>query len=337
MKEEKIEEHPSWGLVSVARVGGGASDLFQSDFDPGHFIRLEVRRAKRKDNWVRGTGPDLIEIDLTPMQFAEMVTTMNMGEGTPCTIRRLPGERIEGPERQTDAAPRRVADEFAEDLRELRQFATEASRLARDLLSKGGKMKAADRDELGEIVGKLSRYITNSMPFAMQQIEESLGKMTGAAKAALTSHAAQLGVGADAIPQIPGLVDPAPGPVEFEPEPDDPDWEPPEEMPPPPELRPRDVDTQDLDKLPVRDVAERISRVLARFERQQREDGTFAGRKLFHARAWESNGRVGVTLVSYQSSSLLTREQAIEFCAALEHGASVETMFTIKQQRRTEA
>ena len=89
MKDKEYKTHRSWGMIGVSRCSGGGKEFFQSDIPCGEFIQITIKtaEAKRKYNrdWVMGDKL-LCQVKLTPMQWAEMLTLMNYGDGVPCTI-----------------------------------------------------------------------------------------------------------------------------------------------------------------------------------------------------------------------------------------------------------
>lgn len=64
------------------------------------------------------------------------------------------------------------------------------------------------------------------------------------------------------------------------------------------------------------EVARRISEHLHRFEREQ----TPKSGRFFFANAWEAGSHVGVTYVSYQGKSFLTKADALAYLAWLDAG-----------------
>ena len=90
MSEVDYETHPSWGMIGVNKVNGGSGkNFFGSDIQTNHFIEITIRQAEKgrkfnKDFYCGDTK--ITTVLLTPLQFAEMITLMNTGDGVPCTI-----------------------------------------------------------------------------------------------------------------------------------------------------------------------------------------------------------------------------------------------------------
>ena len=102
--DEFEREHPSYGILHISRTSGGTSAirLFGSPLAT-HYgtIRLTISKGK----WIHGLNhdryfgmsKDFIEVEMSAAQFADAITSLNMGSGTPCTIRYVGGERVPDP------------------------------------------------------------------------------------------------------------------------------------------------------------------------------------------------------------------------------------------------
>lgn len=100
-KEGTTFEHPCFGRISLSRISGHFDNgtLFQTNVESHSAIRLTIKRAKvardLSTDWVHDAD-ELIEVYLSPTQFADMLTNMNTS-GVPCTIKMLKT----GPEERT--------------------------------------------------------------------------------------------------------------------------------------------------------------------------------------------------------------------------------------------
>lgn len=100
--EHGDEAHPAWGLIGASRVSSGhGTALFDSDIIHHHYVVVRLRRATRKRNlghdWKHG-DEHIVEIAMSEAQWASFVSTMNVGDGVPCTIERIGAEDIPGVE-----------------------------------------------------------------------------------------------------------------------------------------------------------------------------------------------------------------------------------------------
>ena len=86
---EKEEKHASWGMVGFSRTQCSGRQCFGSDVTNSNTMRLTLKHAvKHRElgrDWCMGDDT-ICEIELTALQFAELLTNMNCGDGVPCTI-----------------------------------------------------------------------------------------------------------------------------------------------------------------------------------------------------------------------------------------------------------
>ena len=97
LSEKKIE-HESFGIVGISRttcnmgLNFHGSDVRHSSFLSLRIYKSRIDRHLHKD-WHHATEK-IVEVELTHAQFSEMVSNMNCGDGVPCTIKSLNGERM---------------------------------------------------------------------------------------------------------------------------------------------------------------------------------------------------------------------------------------------------
>lgn len=91
--------HPAFGTVQLFRTSGRAH-LFRSDHPHQYYITLKIATATLHDNHGHEhiyAGKNLIEVCMTESQFARLISSMNMGAGSACTLSRVNGESIPEP------------------------------------------------------------------------------------------------------------------------------------------------------------------------------------------------------------------------------------------------
>jgi hypothetical protein len=152
----------------------------------------------------------LVEVDLSHVQFAELITTMNQGTGVPCTIRKLPGDWDIPEIAHHETEQKRVSVDFDARLNELVEKARTGMSEIEAVLAKPSIGKA-DRESIRNHFYKWVRMIEDSAPFVLNQFQESIEKTTAAAKAEvdgfLTSVIASTGLAAlrekFGVPELP--------------------------------------------------------------------------------------------------------------------------------------
>ena len=205
-------KHPSYGLINISNVtvSGKGMHLFGSAIPGhGHVIEFTISEAslehKHGKDWTRG-GRQIAKVAVSAAQFAKMITTLNMGEGTPCTIvRRIYGdlESIPEPprlktetERVRDAARRSIAS-----------AAKPARALATEIMAKVKDLPAARRRDIEIALDSMVMGLEKNAPFALDCFEEAAEHVVAAAGAEIEAMAtgAVFRAGLESI-QVRGLL-----------------------------------------------------------------------------------------------------------------------------------
>ena len=228
MFENDEEVHESYGMVGLSRcsVGPAGMNLFGSSIRHGSVMTLTVRKAsKRRElhrEWIHGRE-EIVEVFLSPAQFADLITSPNVGFGVPCSIRHMAGKAMgECPEVQQRQL---FEQEFKDDVRKVMSDAGQLVKDVKELLDGKANITQADRKAIVHKLDMLMQHINSSMPFVQSQFNEAMDKTVTEAKAeveefvnakihslgiqALTSEIAQaLAAPANSAPfQLPEHVD----------------------------------------------------------------------------------------------------------------------------------
>lgn len=179
---EKAEEHESFGLVGLARwsCGPEGTNLFGSSVRHNHVMSLTIRRARKyrelSRNWYSGDAAPLIEVQMSAEQFAELITTPNVGDGVPCTIAWTEGRQMAScPEiSQRQIFQEELEGDLAEALRDVNEIVEEVAQLRAQKKIPAGLAK---RIEL------LGMHLNKNLPFINEQFTRAMDKTTVEAKA----------------------------------------------------------------------------------------------------------------------------------------------------------
>lgn len=183
--DEFEREHPSYGILHISRTSGGTSAirLFGSPLAT-HYgtIRLTISKGK----WTHGLNYDryfgnkeFIEVEMSAAQFADAITSLNTGGGTPCTIRYAAGERIEQPPNHATEAEH-IRDNFDNVLDKYRTKAHTYRKRIEELAS---KLSAKAKDEIRIALDVMEDQLGSNIPFIVKQFQEATTRVTTAAKA----------------------------------------------------------------------------------------------------------------------------------------------------------
>ena len=183
--ETEIKKHESYGMVGFSRVtcGGEGQTLFGSSIKHHNIITLTIMRAEKQRNlnedWYHGTE-ELIEVSLSPSQFADCITSMNIGNGVPCTIEHVGMKRMADPPCESKQVQFR--NEFSNDIKKI---ATKFDNLSKKIaeMKKSPTVRKGDVNELSDMIRQVRQDIECDIPFVNEQFARQMNKTTTEAKA----------------------------------------------------------------------------------------------------------------------------------------------------------
>jgi hypothetical protein len=190
MKDQEFE-HESYVLVSFSRRQGSPK-LFASLIDQHHsYITLQVRktvlrRSDTGDRFDASMAADVVEVDMSAAQFAELLTTMNIGMGVPGTMRRCMGKFIEAPP-DLPGEVEYIKEDFANELKSFSdKILGEKLPRVRNLLNQKTLTKV-ERQELLFAFEAISNKLKDSVPFILDMFNEAVIRRVTAAKTEIDS------------------------------------------------------------------------------------------------------------------------------------------------------
>lgn len=182
-----VETHPAFVQASFSRRQGHPGKLYGSNLDHHHtHVTLEVKRSELVHDLSRDwhfSKELLIEVDFSAAQFAELITTMNVGSGVPCTLRFNSKEgKIPGLPEDTSTESERIEESFNANLAEKVKRFEEYEKQIAEILKKKSIGKA-DREQIKSMVYQARRFFIDSAPFAATSLVEVKEKLVSSAKA----------------------------------------------------------------------------------------------------------------------------------------------------------
>jgi len=178
------EQHESYGMIGASRISGTNRNLYGSSINHSNTISLRIKKGeKERDlnrNWYFGKEL-LIEVEMSQTQFAEMITSINMGDGIPCTIRHFSGYgEIEDP---PEVSQRQIFEkEFSDDIRSVNELIKDDKNIIKELLLKKGGISIKERKEISDHIDKIIQAITRSIPFVQRSFNDAMDKTVNEAK-----------------------------------------------------------------------------------------------------------------------------------------------------------
>lgn len=200
MKDGKETKHPAFGVISVGRVSGH-THLYGSDFTHRNYISLRIATAKTIESYGVKTDihsdEQIVEICLSEVQFARMITALNMGCGTPCTL-----EYVQMPESLKEYQGQRIPQVEAEDIRE-----THKDKIRRQIeKSMQGVEDVEDRitqwreskhrptlSELDELLSSLQcLHLASNLAYCQEILEEKMERTIEEGRTEIEAHITNL-------------------------------------------------------------------------------------------------------------------------------------------------
>lgn len=194
--EGNIDKHPSYALLSFSRVSGRGQTLFGSSIQHDNTIRMKVKPAKLERNlntdWFLSDGREFLEIEMSYSQFAEAITSMNMGEGVPVTLRYLNGDEIERPDFKNKRLE--FENEFQERMDVIEKKLKQLTEQSEEILTNKKSINKGDREQILNQIKMLQQEVRSNIPFVLSCFNEQMDKTVKEAKAeveAFTQHKMQ--------------------------------------------------------------------------------------------------------------------------------------------------
>jgi hypothetical protein len=193
MKKEKTNNgvcysDPTMVMVGFSRKTYSGMDgisLFGSSVKNSQVISLTIYPADVErhlsDDWYHAKSKPLIEVLLSPLQFAELLTTMNIGFGIPGTMTRYGDQFFELPEYPSTAE--QFGEEVQDDLKVVADKILKAGKVIENLIDDPKPIGKQVRNELKYLVSSYRKLIEDHLPFVLNQLGRHMAKTVTEAKA----------------------------------------------------------------------------------------------------------------------------------------------------------
>ena len=183
-RDETTYEHPAYGVVTIHKTHGSQM-LFGSDMEHQACIEIRVRSAQHvrrlSSDWFHGKQ-DLVAIKMSFAQWASLLSSMNMGDGVPCTI-----DHINRDYRPNLPPPDSAAERFKQEHGEtMKDAIRELNEL--EALAENPKIPAGIRSELRAKVQKARQEITSNLGFVETQFNRDVEKRMAKDKIEIDSY-----------------------------------------------------------------------------------------------------------------------------------------------------
>lgn len=217
MSNPNIQKHPSYGLLRFSRISSGKPvQLYGSSIEHQETIRMSVSPSyierDLSTDWYHKSGRELIEVEMSYAQFAEVISSMNMGNGVPVTIKHINQETIPSP--TIDNKRLQFESEIENKLNDINQKLESLVVESKDLLENKKSINKGDRQIILNQLDGLFREVKSNIPFVYKMFNEQMDKTVHQAKSEVEAFTQSkiLQMGLDQIEKsksIPNPVNPS--------------------------------------------------------------------------------------------------------------------------------
>jgi len=195
MSTESRMEHESFGTVRISRVTHGGSrnvPLFMSPMIHDHTVILSIHHASLRrcygENRVYSENAPLVEVEMSESQFAQMITSLNIGEGSPCTIRSFGEEDYDYP--PAIATKKTHSQELRQELEGTAEKLRDVYERIEELFADRKTLKREDKAAVLSALREASNMFSDGVPFAQDQFARAMEKVVAVAKTEIGATAA---------------------------------------------------------------------------------------------------------------------------------------------------
>lgn len=185
MGENNTESHESYAMLRIGRHTGHDTALFGSSIPHRDTVRLSihpgvVERDLNHDHYY-SENLRYIEVEMSQLQFAEVITSMNMGSGVPVTLRERNGKTMEKPVFKNKRM--QFEQEFKEHMEDLEARLRHLTENTEDILTNKKSINKGDRSTILNELNALKRELVLNIPFIATSYNEQMDKTAQEAKA----------------------------------------------------------------------------------------------------------------------------------------------------------
>lgn len=183
--ENNREKHESFGVLKFSRVRrSGSTHLFGSSIKHSDTIIMRVSHASVErhlsNDWV-GEEDNILECEMSYSQFAEAITSMNVGVGTPVTLRRTQLNRDIEPYNFVGKRTQ-FEEEFNANMRKQTEQANKLIDTVSSLFEEKKSLNKGDKESVLDMLNQLQMAIGCNQEFIYKQFNRQMDKTVNEAK-----------------------------------------------------------------------------------------------------------------------------------------------------------
>lgn len=189
------------GLISWNRsLCGAPHPMFGSEIKTDSPICIRICKAYISElsdathQRISGVHPAMIEIEMTPVQWAEFLTAGTVDDGVPCTITKIDGKPTERVQERRIVAE--YDDHISAKFHNFQEGIKCAEQKIKDVLDSGKTMSKTQMRELLQMLEVHRNNSVENLDYAMDRFKEDMAKIVVNAKSEVNAYAT-LRLGAD--------------------------------------------------------------------------------------------------------------------------------------------
>lgn len=175
---EGKEKHESYGMLQFSRMTSShGRPLFGSSIQHKDTIIMTLKEGevlRHLNNDYYFGSKEIVQVEMSYSQFAEVITAMNIGTGVPVTINYIQGKG------SMEKCPfvdkkQQYEEEFAEHLEDIKKDANDIIREVKEIFEKKSIGKG-DKEEILKKLQRLETQIGSNTEFIYKQFNEQMEK-----------------------------------------------------------------------------------------------------------------------------------------------------------------
>lgn len=178
--DRTVLTHPAFGVISLARTSGGNPWMFGSAIENENKIKLRISRAYEErslSNDYYYPRDRIIEVEMTYSQFAECISSMNRGEGIPCTISYTERDGLIPAIAENVSKRQQFQDEFSSIISKAMRTTDKQIELLSSALTDKKKLSVKEIKELISDLRNIRNNIGANLEFIPAQFNEHMEKV----------------------------------------------------------------------------------------------------------------------------------------------------------------
>jgi hypothetical protein len=176
----EVRSHPAYAQIFASRISGGAT-LYGSDLRHSSFVRLRIAGStltrRGCSDWAMPADVAMVEVDMSEADWATFVSSMNVGNGAQCTLRRFNGEVM-----PQLPAPKGRAEQFSAEMAATIERGMQGLKSLKESVE-SLKLSEKQKAKLLADIASAERNFAANTNFVAEQFDEHMERTVERAKA----------------------------------------------------------------------------------------------------------------------------------------------------------